>query len=466
MIAFILAIVIRQYVAEAYKIPTGSMQPTLMGDNDADENYGDRIVVDKLYYLLHPVRRWDVIVFKFPYPAATSIWPYCEDRELYEFGPDKTLEACNKCHEDRGLRIDVERSHHVVWSRRNYVKRCLALSGETIEIRHGDIYISNDDLNCQIPVKPEKTQDELWFRSYFCDFDKADPFEKIRDGLEWDVPSEGWSAQGAGLRVEPPGGESVRFSWKKVTDIIVVDGNRELPGQGDAGGMLVGDIKVDTCFTFHSPESELRIEIVEDDCTYALVLTPDSRQCRLQWVINKGTQDEQSEGRDIRVSLPVDVEHRIAFSSVDDTLLVKLEEPGYTWRSKFDKERIKLLYTDDPFLDSRGGYDVFGVKASASLEVRGGPVSMGKLDIYRDIYYTDSPRSGQGNATVRPYEIPDGCYFAMGDNSANSSDSRSWGTFPHKNIVGRAGFVFYPFGPIINWKKMRIIWTNRLKIIR
>ncbi|MCP5542262.1 MAG: signal peptidase I, partial [Akkermansiaceae bacterium] len=37
-------------------------------------------------------------------------------------------------------------------------------------------------------------------------------------------------------------------------------------------------------------------------------------------------------------------------------------------------------------------------------------------------------------------------YFALGDNSFNSSDSRYWGRVPAENIVGRALFVYMPFG--------------------
>ncbi len=37
-------------------------------------------------------------------------------------------------------------------------------------------------------------------------------------------------------------------------------------------------------------------------------------------------------------------------------------------------------------------------------------------------------------------------YIALGDNSGNSADSRSFGTVPERNIVGKAMFVFYPFG--------------------
>ena len=40
--------------------------------------------------------------------------------------------------------------------------------------------------------------------------------------------------------------------------------------------------------------------------------------------------------------------------------------------------------------------------------------------------------------------VPDDCCFALGDNTANSLDSRDWGPLPVKNIIGRALFVFWP----------------------
>ncbi|MDF1853417.1 MAG: signal peptidase I [Verrucomicrobiales bacterium] len=57
-------------------------------------------------------------------------------------------------------------------------------------------------------------------------------------------------------------------------------------------------------------------------------------------------------------------------------------------------------------------------------------------------YYTGYTRQG-GNLDVT---LEDGEYWALGDNSANSSDSRTWGVVPEENIVGRAAFVYYPFG--------------------
>jgi signal peptidase I len=37
-------------------------------------------------------------------------------------------------------------------------------------------------------------------------------------------------------------------------------------------------------------------------------------------------------------------------------------------------------------------------------------------------------------------------YFAMGDNSNHSLDSRAWGPVPERNLMGTGVFVYWPFG--------------------
>ena len=58
IVAVLLALVIRTFVVQAFKIPSGSMLPTLQ--------IGDHILVNKFMYSFGPIHRGDIIVFKFP----------------------------------------------------------------------------------------------------------------------------------------------------------------------------------------------------------------------------------------------------------------------------------------------------------------------------------------------------------------------------------------------------------------
>ena len=58
VIAVVLALIIRTFVVQAFKIPTGSMRTTLME--------GDRILVNKFIYRFTQPKRGDVIVFISP----------------------------------------------------------------------------------------------------------------------------------------------------------------------------------------------------------------------------------------------------------------------------------------------------------------------------------------------------------------------------------------------------------------
>lgn len=43
------------------------------------------------------------------------------------------------------------------------------------------------------------------------------------------------------------------------------------------------------------------------------------------------------------------------------------------------------------------------------------------------------------------YQVPNKAYWAMGDNSPNSFDSRGWGPVAAENVVGKGAFVYWPF---------------------
>jgi len=88
IIAVILALIIRTFVVQAFKIPTGSMRTTLME--------GDRILVSKFIYRFTQPKRGDVIVFISP-----------EDKK------------------------------------KDFIKRLVGLPGETIQISNGTILVNN-----------------------------------------------------------------------------------------------------------------------------------------------------------------------------------------------------------------------------------------------------------------------------------------------------------------------------------
>jgi len=59
--------------------------------------------------------------------------------------------------------------------------------------------------------------------------------------------------------------------------------------------------------------------------------------------------------------------------------------------------------------------------------------------------YTQYMQPGSINERWGPYYVPEGQYFAMGDNRDNSQDSRYWGFVPRDYILGKPLIVYWSF---------------------
>ncbi|MDD5173810.1 MAG: signal peptidase I [Candidatus Omnitrophota bacterium] len=66
-------------------------------------------------------------------------------------------------------------------------------------------------------------------------------------------------------------------------------------------------------------------------------------------------------------------------------------------------------------------------------------------DSVKSNYYYNRGEFGKDGTAIT---VPNGFYFVLGDNSANSRDSRYWGFVPKKNLIGKAVLLYWPINRI------------------
>jgi signal peptidase I len=163
----------RTYILEPYKIPSGSMEPTLFGHED----HGDRIVTNKLAYA-KPSRVWSVIGGSFVVIVlcvfASKAW---QRKSSIAFWVLMTLAIpggllwalMDNAVADEPRRFDVTVfQYNTEWSGKvpnekiNYIKRLWGLPGEELRISGGDVYLRKGT-GYRILRKPEELQESIWF---------------------------------------------------------------------------------------------------------------------------------------------------------------------------------------------------------------------------------------------------------------------------------------------------------------
>jgi signal peptidase I len=118
LIAFVLALLIKAFLVQAFYIPSASMEPTLQ--------IGDRVLVNKVVYHLHPPRRGDVIVFEDPHPVEPA-----HRNAVSAFVHWLTS----------GLGVSAN-------PEKDFIKRVIGLPGDTVEIDgRGVVMINGKPLN-------------------------------------------------------------------------------------------------------------------------------------------------------------------------------------------------------------------------------------------------------------------------------------------------------------------------------
>jgi signal peptidase I len=89
-----------------------------------------------------------------------------------------------------------------------------------------------------------------------------------------------------------------------------------------------------------------------------------------------------------------------------------------------------------------------------TLEIRNGVlIRNGEPITGADAFDKNARKEGLYRGYAAQFSLADGKsveisakgYYAMGDNSYDSADSRYWGEVPYKDVVGRPLFIYYPF---------------------
>jgi signal peptidase I len=397
IIAFIMALVIRCFCIEVFKIPSSSMEPTLLGDVSdnhprsscpfgdyhvppapppplVDSASGDRIMVTKYFYSFSPIERYDVLVFKFPLNQA-----------------------------------------------KNFIKRVVGLPNEEILIHRGNLYVRKPgETSFQIARRTLRTQDSIWIDPAR----KTDGYLHRKEDFQsaWEdskpadrkAPADHVVEDGELSTQEKIAGErSITFAYHAPSN----------PGEHyiqDGAGTPVDDVRIVFDFEITSPKGQVFAEVVNAYGRFEAVLDTEGSS----WLNHYKPGSENG-----KPTTQVDIKNvqlipgkRIKFdlSIFDGVAIVRVndgERAKHVFINGLEKDKDTDRYTVP--VNERPDYRVaFGTR-DLTFRVK-------NLALGRDIYYRGKNERERGLREDEPYKINPGHYLMMGDNVANSHDSRAW----------------------------------------
>jgi signal peptidase I len=272
-VSVIVIVLFKYFVLEAYKIPTGSMQPTLMGwDDGKGGGVFDRVVVDKLSYRFRDPKRWEIAVFRYPLDTA-----------------------------------------------KNFIKRLVGMPGEHLKIENGDLWTRQSEAEAWIILRrPQRLQD--------VHFKHLDTQGAWRQKGTWTEGEDGLVAEGPGSARFPRTRSAVvdRYTDGYQGDLI----HAVKPKPGGSGRNKVGDLRVETRVSADSDCTQVRLELLDGPYTYALEIpgpaAEDGSSAQIQVSDAKGQWGQDKLSLDSSFRLGGD-ELEIQFQNLDDLVEVRLD---------------------------------------------------------------------------------------------------------------------------------------------
>jgi signal peptidase I len=277
------------------------------------------------------------------------------------------------------------------------------------------------------------------------------------------APKDGWTSDGK-FGFEHKTNARDEIDWLRYRHLIVDRRAGVIPEPQEIKDFMgynvsdannwVGDLILECKAEVKEAKGELILELSKGDDRFQAQFDLSTGTCRLVRIRNEWPADangvkskDQEKERELakkETTLRKPGTYRLRFANVDERLIVWVDGSlpfgdGVPYEPLGDSER----------LGKPKGNDL----EPASIGVRGGAVAVSDLTLWRDTHYTNSdPAGGVFTLYVQP-----GHYLCMGDNSPQSSDSRSWGRqdshdtrgglVPERLMLGRALLVYWPFWP-------------------
>ena len=142
-----------------------------------------------------------------------------------------------------------------------------------------------------------------------------------------------------------------------------------------------------------------------------------------------------------------------AFRVPSESMLPTLEVQDRFLANKFvyrftEPERGDIVVFESVEPNAKGEFDIL-VKRVVGLpgdtvQVQGGTLSVNGEP--RNEPYLNTDVVPDVNSPYGPMKVPEGTFFALGDNRGNSLDSRFYGPVPMENLKGEAFLRFWPIG--------------------
>lgn len=358
-----------------------------------------RIFVNKFVYRFRKPRRWEVAVFIFPVYEA-----YCPDCDWR--GEVRKIE---------GARCPICGSERLEIEAKNFIKRIVGLPGERISLRDGDVYV-----NGRLERKPAEVQKGLWFHVFDSSFM---PREEVVPTWDLSTAPQRWARQPQGgvLEVDALGSEEPVMGafGREIRDFYPYDGVslKAGGGVGSSGGAVVGDCRI---------QARVRLSEAGEDGAVLLSIRDGGRIFYFSVGVGPDAEAVLREYDTPIRRIPVrglsrQASRRLALQNYDDRVVVRLD----------DEELFTYEYQSRTAVEHGVGFGA-----------RDARVTWERIAIDRDVYYAPAGGREPGYA----YEVAQGEYFVLGDNSPASSDSRRWEDpgIPRENLIGRAMVTFWP----------------------